>query len=805
MARYNTRNRSDLFKSGAVSHDDLDFNLVDEVKLVKSYATLSDLPISDVSIGQFGLIQENGSLYFYTGDGWFQVTLINQSPTFTGADATYELSLDGTPTVITLDGSDPEGVPLTWSYSITSGSLGNTAVIEQNENVFTITPSTDSADNGTFSITFTASDGVNLATGLSEFTLDIVTIVENSKYTSALITSISSTNGGTNSTVTDASSNNHSVTVNGDASAQTFSPYRSGGYSYQSNGNQKAYTTGLDLSSGDFTIECWYYYSVVEGSSAIRPVFHIGEGYPSYGVGFRRRYSNFSGIYGNSASFNLTESDYVNQWMHLAIVVTSSNSATYYVNGVSQATQSVNFSNKANLPLSILGYVDGISWDNNFYDNNGYITDLRVTNSAVYTGNFTPPTERLEAIDDTILLTANLPYLNDMTRAGSIFTKAKTFTPYDYDFYDAAVHGGSIYFDGSGDYLKTSSSSAFAFGTGDFTMEAWIYPNSVSGIQGVVSTRIDASGSTNQAFFGINNTNVFYYAGSGISGGSVSTNEWAHIACSRSGSTVRLFLNGTQVASGTDSATKSTTFGYVGAGGGNNAQLFTGYISNARVTTTAVYTSNFTPPTEPLTAITNTSLLISGADVSIADKTQKHEIYLDGNTQSSTTVTKYGSTSMYFDGSSDFIVIPSSDEFAYGTGDFTWEFWINVPGPVSNHYVIDHGANGGTISVSNNGIRYYNTTIGTGSNLYTGTTINYNTWHHVAVVRSSGTTTLYLDGTAAQSASDSHNYAAQAVSIGSYAQGSSYAFTGYLEDVRLTKGLARYTADFTPPTASLEG
>jgi hypothetical protein len=170
--------------------------------------------------------------------------------------------------------------------------------------------------------------------------------------------------------------------------------------------------------------------------------------------------------------------------------------------------------------------------------------------------------------------------------------------------------------------LQSPSSSAFAFGTGDFTMEAWIYPTSVSGTTGVVSTRIDASGADNQVFFGIAAGQVLYYSSVSSSGGTVAANNWYHIACSRSGTTVRIFLNGVQVGTVTDSVSKTTTFGFVGAGGGasDTGQFFLGRISNARIVKgTALYTSNFTPSTTPLTAVSGTSLLTCQAPNLTAD------------------------------------------------------------------------------------------------------------------------------------------------------------------------------------------
>lgn len=84
----------------------------------------------------------------YTGSAWYLIaTMINNSPTaITNVDSTYNLAIDGTPTVITAVSTDPEGFPLTWSYAVTSGSLGSTATISQTDNVFTITPSTNSAE-----------------------------------------------------------------------------------------------------------------------------------------------------------------------------------------------------------------------------------------------------------------------------------------------------------------------------------------------------------------------------------------------------------------------------------------------------------------------------------------------------------------------------------------------------------------------------------------------------------------------------------------------------------------------------------
>ena len=171
---------------------------------------------------------------------------------------------------------------------------------------------------------------------------------------------------------------------------------------------------------------------------------------------------------------------------------------------------------------------------------------------------------------------------------------------------------------------------------------------------------------------------------------------------------------------------------------------------------------------------------------------------LSGNSNNGTltngpTFSSLNGGSIIFDGTNDHTEISSSNDFAYGTGDFTWEVWIYVNSFSGNRYLLDHGSNGGTISNGGSGntkFHYFNTTTGTGSVLFTtgfGTSLSTSTWYHLVAVRKNGTTSLYTNGVLTASASDSHNYGAQVLNIGRYGAGG-FPFSGKISNVKIYKG-----------------
>ena len=171
---------------------------------------------------------------------------------------------------------------------------------------------------------------------------------------------------------------------------------------------------------------------------------------------------------------------------------------------------------------------------------------------------------------------------------------------------------GSMEFDGSGDYLTCSASVAFdlALSAVDFTIEAWIYPKQNRTIHTIAAVWPQGIGIEQWIFCIRDGVVGFVWSPDNIndvfiSGGSVPLNQWSHVAVTRSGNTFRLFLNGTQTATGTNSSTSGSsgplTIGYYGSGtGASTTSYWDGYIDDLRITKgVARYTTTFTPPAEP--------------------------------------------------------------------------------------------------------------------------------------------------------------------------------------------------------------
>ena len=150
-----------------------------------------------------------------------------------------------------------------------------------------------------------------------------------------------------------------------------------------------------------------------------------------------------------------------------------------------------------------------------------------------------------------------------------------------------------------------------------------------------------------------------------------------------------------------------------------------------------------------------------------------------------------------------YLYIASNSAFAYGTSNFTIETWIyptNANLNSSNNYIWDSGSNVNKLGIYNGTLDWYNSA--TGLEIIGTRNISINAWTHVAVVRNSGTITVYQNGVSIGSGTDTTNFGNSALTIGNYG-GGGYVFQGYISNFRVVKGTAVYTSNFTPPTAPL--
>ena len=782
--------------------------------------------ISNPSIGDMVSVVSNKTIYMYNGTGFYKIAvMVNESPTaITGVDASYTLETDGTATTITAISSDPEGRPLTWSYAVSSGTLNGTTVAQTN-NVFTITP--HASDAATFSITFSVTDSINGAVNaVSAFTLAFS--VTNSRYTAL---SVKATAAGSNQTFDDASTSNHTITVAGDTTASTFSPHRHGGYSAYFDGTGDYLDVGssgiANFGTGDFTIEFWISSTDANAlgsgaSNIINPISSTGSGY--WGLMFQNGKLRWNNSYNVANLWEVNASTILNGSFNHIAVVRNSGAFSIYFNGVSQSAASGTFTDTTNYSGDT-GVRIGSGNANNFV---GTLSDLRIVSSTVYTSNFTPPTAPLTAITNTTFLLGRLPYFKDQSTSNHAITvggnpSLEPKSLFDNSLYSEADHGASVYFGGFGDGINLNGDAEFAFGTNDFTVEFWVYPLTRAATEAQL---VDFRGSSGNGTYTLlyldnqyNTNDIIYYhqGGARITSSAILDNAWSHVALTRSGNDVKLFVNGIQEGS---TFTNSLTQ-LVGTNGPrfgsyhNTAYALTGYMSDIRILNgTAAYTSNFTPPTAPLTAVTNTKFLLN-PETSISDLSQKSAITCIADAATSTTQVKFaGTKSIYLDGTGDFL---QSSESVNIAGDWTIEGWYYFTTLAADHSFFTIGDSASQANsmeflyrgASINELRFYNMGGGYSNQHTPPSDFLANNWIHIAVVRSgTGTNNIkaYINGTQSGTGKTSNNDLIGKVNIGTelYNGAGSWFTQGYIQDFRVSS-IARYTSNFTPPTAELEG
>jgi hypothetical protein len=632
------------------------------------------------------------------------------------------------------------------------------------------------------------------------------------------------TNGAQNNTFLDSSTNNFTITRNGNTTQGTFSPFSQTGWGnyfdgsgdYLSFASNAAFTVG----TGDLTIEAWIY--VTSLSQAYQGIISgradVASNYPGLGLVIDNSQLFFTIL---NAGSGLRDSATVplNQWVHV-VGVRSGTNAALFVNG-SRKASSTNSENGTSSAMAVGRYYPAT--DNYYF--NGYISNARlVKGTAVYDPtqtSITVPTAPLTAITNTSLLTCQSNrFIDNSTNAFTLTVNGnpsvQAFSPFLPTIpYSAATVGGSGFFDGAGDYLTGSTPLSSSTSMSTFTVEGWIYPTTFANTIWVVGD-MDATGTTNALAvrIGTNGDAVLYWFDGTSSLTCASTtfmrlNQWNWFAVVVNSNAISIYVNSTTPGqAGTTTLTNRTQTTNFSVGQYNNSTTPAAYISSLRWSNGIARTIS-SIPTAPYTSDANTRLLLNFTNAGITDATAKNDLETVGNAQISTAQSKFGGSSMYFDGTGDYVIARANTALAIGSGDFTVEGWVySAVFPSSGNFqtiytngTTNTSAGAFSFGVDSTGKLYVYSN--SAFRITTATNISLATWAHFAVVRSGTTVRIYINGTADANTwtSVTNNFSDGSLVVGVNPNTAAEFFNGYIDDLRVTK-FARYTTNFTAPTAA---
>ncbi len=650
-------------------------------------------------------------------------------------------------------------------------------------------------------------------------------------------------NGGDNNTFSDTSGNSHSLTRNGNPTQGTFTPFSAddGKWSnYFSLGDALMTTsTGSSIAhdQSTFTCEAWILTTGTPASQTNIPGLVMLDGAANFGA------AALNLLFGPLADYKLGIAWYANGWQscrttsatitsgvwtHVAVSV-SSNTIKLFIDGteITSMSGTTTLSDRSSGTNGYLG-IGGTHYATS-YSYQGFVSNCRVLDgTALYSGDFTPSTSPLTAISGTDVLACTSRNFDGVNAAGNSVAMTSRNTPQVLPFapfapsasYVETTNGGSGYFDGTGDYLSITNESDLTPDTGDFTIECWVYFNGSTTAKGIFqfdTTPLSLATYIAPVLF----TGAGIYAGRWATmkkyGGNATLyadsdynpklNQWYHTAVVRTSNTVKVFVDGVQVISDfTDASDFSDRDSIVIGTAYDTSQCMAGYISGFRyVKGTAVYTSEFTPPTAPPTAVTNTELLLNFTNASAFDNSGKTLAETTGSdVDLSTSIKKFGTASLDLSsGTTNRLGFPPSPLFRLlDVGNFTIEFFLYVSAYHASYSdivgVFDGSTAGWLLYQSGGNLDVYTN----GSQKISGTRPSTDAWHHIALTRDGTSLKLFVDGTQLGSTSTASLGADQqsyGLVFGGDATGRN-GIEGHIDEFRLTLGKARYTSNFTAPT-----
>lgn len=617
------------------------------------------------------------------------------------------------------------------------------------------------------------------------------------------------------------------------------------------------------LSKNVFTVDLWIWFNAISNSEQciVSQASGSGAGATSLSVKNQKL-----AVVNNSLEIGGVTTLIAKTWNHIAFVRNGS-SIKAYLNGYLEASYD-SFVD----PDRTMTQVGARLGSNLLF---GRLDAVRFRSEESWSSTFTPPDRSTyigdEYFDDVVLLirgdsfTAPTdPYADEVALQLGMdhYTNSTYMGPWDdtdnvfLQFVgNAKIVSGhfkhnfpSIAFDGINDAIVVTNSSNITLGT-TFTFEFWTYIPSYA-VKRTLFDKRESTALSGMLIYIDTDTKIYAKFGDSTSGWDVELASgtlsigWHHVVIVRNASdsnSWKLFVDGSQSGATLNSAiTIAENANLVIGRNRDSAEYFNGLLSEIQLTQSAKYTTSVTVPTEPVPDPINveydqTSLLLhfDGADgvTEFVDSSRwNHTVVGSFGAKISTTQSKFGSSSLYLNGTTGCGVIVQPHEACnLGEGDFTIECWARVDAIGTARPLLNLWVQGGVawapfftlqMNSSNRFIFYWmpysdSTAMLTGSVV----TIAANTWYHIALTRCRDWWTLWVNGAIdAQATANPRNFNSSikfrserwktyGVTMGDYFDGTKYGTTttewaGYIDEVRIVKGKAMFREPFTPPTAA---